>query len=445
MGDSSSGRTSTPYIPDPRHIPLPPAPAIVAPALPSADVLTAWVDPSSSLRSLPADSVAGAFIPLRRSVHVESSAQWAVFDYGIDEKNATPVAFCLHRDCKEGRKTNPTTGLFAPAVEGSMNRHWRSIHQRFEDVDEEKRQRATLQRARREQREEKENEKGDKGGEGGNAKKRQRAERRPFLSSSMKGKADVPNLSTSLAASAVPPSQPYNTPPRSAASTPTALSSSSSSPSSSASSSSGGVRTPPTAPTGAPRRALRPRARPYLLFARVAEVFAFFASLLRLQWGYIAERFAELSSANRLGYLIWQTHIVNEHRHRVTFQTAAGLISDNDSECPCKPGRVERITRVNHLYQCIVRCAACKSEMSWTLDTAHHWRLSDDLDLKEMTAEEERAHEEREGYRRPPLRRIIPVEQRAGWWREAELDEDDEEQKQSVEHNAENNGHMQLH
>ena len=430
--DDSSGSTSTPYIPDPRRTPPPLPPPLVRPTLPGPDFLTAWTDPSPSLfRSLPAHSVAGAFLPLRPSVHVASSPQWAVFDYGDAEDTAVAVAFCLHPDCKRGRATNPKHGLFVPAVEGSMNRHWRDKHRLF---GEEEQRRSAPHRPAGDGVGGEEVEEEDNDGERGHARGKRR---RRFRSSSTKVRAGVDGLSVSLTASAFPAPQPYDTPSLSAASTPMSLSSSPSS--SSVSSSCGGVHSPPPPPAGVARRSLR--ARPSLLFARFAEVFSFFASFLRLQWGYIAERVAELSSANRLGVLVSQTHIVNDHRHRVTFQTAAGLISDNDGECPCKPGQVERITRARYRYQCIVRCAECESEKGWVLDTRHHYRLSEDLILTTMTPEEERAHEEREGYRRPFLPDIIPIDPRTVR-RDTEFE--DEQEGQYVEQNAGNSGRMQL-
>ena len=407
---------------------------------PSPDFLTAWIDPSPNLfHTLPHHSIAGAFLPLRPSVssNLRSNEHWAVFDYG--ETSDTPIAFCLHPACKHERATNPKAGLFVPAVYSSMNRHSRDKHKLFDAVVQKEggkggggtggqgsegggkvvRRKVKKEEARTQMDDDKEEERNSASSDssrqgGGKRRKRKRTSsqpRRTFVASS------TLKVSPSHRATSPTASSHASTPERagewtassSAVSTPSARGVSSSTGSAASSTPSSSPPSNPPLPV-LPAHFRQPSTPlPYTLFVRLLETFSFFASFVRLQWDSIAAKVSQLTAMNAMGSLLCQTHIINLHRHTVTFQTAAGIITDNDGECPCHTNQVEKITRARYTYECIVRCAECNSDSSWAMKVGRHYRLTDALELLPMTDEEEKAHMQRDGYVIPFLPDCIPV------------------------------------
>ena len=141
---------------------------------------------------------------------------------------------------------------------------------------------------------------------------------------------------------------------------------------------------------------------PYNLMSAMREFGGFLAHFVRLNWNLLAGQVQRLSQTNDLGRLVAQVHIHNTHQHPVRFQTAAGLISDNDGVCTARSGATETATRIRGVkYEVAMECRECNRRRMDVLLVGRHYILTDDMAIREMTVDEYEANQRRTGYRLP--------------------------------------------
>ena len=184
-----------------------------------------------------------------------------------------------------------------------------------------------------------------------------------------------------------------------------AYSSSSSSSSSTPSSDHIFAASPATTPTSShnvTRTRLSSIVYPYNLMSAMRDFGGFLGHFVRLNWNLLARQVQALSQTNDLGRLVAQVHMHNTHRHTVRFQTAAGLISDNDGACPARCGETETATRIRGVqYEVAMECRDCNRRRMDVLLVGRHYVLTDDMEVREMTLDEYAADQQRTGYRLP--------------------------------------------
>jgi len=409
----------------------------------------------AGLSTLPNPLSGGAFLPLRYvdtarakgGEMLESGPCWSVYLYGPQEK---VVAFCLHADCvRERQEESPFKGFMCPANLGTMNRHYREQHHMFDP-----RKAKAEGKEREEKAQQDDGNNNNNSGSDNTSPRGKRKSQRPSTTKPRKTaktvKGATPHIKTedgggSSGGKAEKTSQAstqrtrqrmvaHSTSmtwsqhahlQRQAPTTPVWLeapssdssaypsSSSSAASSSSSSSSSASLASSDHDPTHASastaasahnvtRTRLSSVVYPYNLMSAMREFGGFLAHFVRLNWNILAGQVRRLSQTNDLGRLVAQLHILNAHCHTVRFQTAAGLISDNDGVCSARSGCTETATRIRGVsYEVVVECKECGHRRMHVLTVGLHYVLTGGLEIRPMTAAEYAVNQEQTGYRLP--------------------------------------------